>query len=106
MPFALAVFVVVFLASHVINILILKETSEFNFHEPSPTSMGWGPYMIYAFILTLMHHGYLVMLEWLQFGSFLTFLIKILATTAISMLLIVTVELLFPRSLKYRTNTA
>jgi hypothetical protein len=90
----------------VINILILKETSEFNFHEPSPTSMGWGPYMVYAFILTLMHHGYLVMLEWLQFGSFLTFLIKILATTAISMLLIVTVELLFPRSLKYRTNTA
>jgi hypothetical protein len=62
--------------------------------------------MVYAFILTLLHHTYLIMLEWLQFGSFLSFLIKIGATTAISMLLILTVELLFPRRLKYRTNTA
>jgi len=45
-------------------------------------------------------------LQWLQFGTFLNFLIKIGATTAISMLLIFTVELLFPRMLKYRTNTA
>lgn len=90
----------------IINILISKEITEFNYHEPSPRGMGWGPYMVYAFVLTLLHHGYLVMLEWLQFGSFLSFLMKIIATTAISMLLIFTVELLFPRSLKYRTNTA
>jgi hypothetical protein len=45
-----------------------------------------------------------VLLEWLQFGSFLSFVLKILATTAISMLLIITVEFLFPRKLRYRTN--
>jgi hypothetical protein len=90
----------------VINLLITKETTEITFHEPSPRGMGWGPYFVYAFILTLLHHIYLVMLEWLQFGSFLTFLIKVISTTAISMLLILTVELLFPRRLKYRTNTA
>lgn len=89
-----------------INLLIAKETTEITFHEPSPRGMGWGPYFIYAFILTLLHHSYLVMLEWLQFGSFLTFLIKTLSTVAISMLLILIVELLFPRRLKYRTNTA
>jgi hypothetical protein len=68
--------------------------------------MGWTQYMIYAFVLTLLHHTYLVFLEWLQFGSFLDFLIKVGSTTAVSMVLIIIVELLFPRSLKYRTNTA
>lgn len=90
----------------IINLMISKDTSELTHHEPSPRGMGWGPYFIYAFVLTLLHHTYLIMLEWLQFGSFLDFVIKIGTTTAISMLLIFTVELLFPRRLKYRTNTA
>jgi hypothetical protein len=68
--------------------------------------MGWGPYFVYAFVLTLLHHTYLVMLEWLQFGTFLDFIIKTLSTVGISMLLILIVELLFPRRMKYRTNTA
>jgi hypothetical protein len=90
----------------VINILTPKETSEFNYREPSPKSMGWTPYLVYVFVLTLLHHGYLTLLEWLSFGSFLDFLIKVAATTAISMLLIITTELLFPRRMKFRTNTA
>ncbi len=90
----------------VINILTPKETSEFNYREPSPKSLGWTPYFVYIFVLTLLHHGYLTLLEWLSFGTFLDFLIKIVATTAISMLLIFTIELLFPRRMKFRTNTA
>ena len=38
----------------------------------------------------------MIFLEWLDFGSFLDFIIKVIATTGISMLLIFTVELLFP----------
>ena len=90
----------------VISILIPKETTEFNYHEPSPRGMGWGPYMMYALILTVLHHTYLTVLEWLQFGTFLHLLVKIAATTGISMLLIFTTELLFPRRMKYRTNMA
>ncbi len=97
---------VAYLRPFVINLLIAKEINEFNYHEPSPRGMGWGPYMVYALILTVVHHTYLTVLEWLQFGSFLNLLIKIGGTTAISMLLIFTVELLFPRRMKYRTNTA
>lgn len=89
-----------------INLMIAKDASELTYHEPSPRGMGWGPYFIYVFILTLLHHIYLVFLQWLDFGSFFSFLIKVGATTGISMLLILTVELLFPRRLKYRTNTA
>ena len=90
----------------IINLLIPKDTTEFNYREPSPRGMGWAPYTLYVFVLTLLHHTYLTLLEWLDFGDFLDFLIKVAATTGISMLLILTVELLFPRRVKYRTNTA
>jgi hypothetical protein len=90
----------------IINVLIPKDTTEFNYREPSPSGMGWAPYSVYVLILTLLHHTYLTLLEWIQFGTFLNFLIKVAATTGISLLLIFTAELLFPRKLKFRTNTA
>lgn len=90
----------------IVNLLIPKDTSEFNYREPSARAMGWAPFSVYVFILTFLHHGYLIFLEWLQFGTFLDFLVKVVATTGISMLLILTAEVLFPRKLKYRTNKA
>ena len=103
---AAACVMVAFARPLIVNILIPKDTSEFNYSEPSPRAMGWAPYTIYAFFLTLVHHTYLTFLQWLQFGSFLDFIIKVLSTTAISMLLIFITELLFPRKLRFRTNTA
>lgn len=89
-----------------ISILTPKDTSEFNYKEPSPLAMQWTPYAVYVFVLTLLHHGYMLLLEWLSIGSFLDFIIRVVATTGISLLLIFTVEILFPRKLKFRTNTA
>ena len=88
----------------IINILTVKDTSEISYREPSPHSMRWMPYLIYVFILTLLHHTYMTFLQWLQFGNFIDFLIKVFTTTVISMILIITVELLFPRRMKFRTN--
>lgn len=90
----------------IINLLTPKDTAEFNYREPSPRAMGWAPYTVYAFVMTLLHHTYLYLLEWLDLGNPVAFAIKVGATTGISMLLIFTVELLFPRKLKFRTNTA
>ena len=103
---AAACVLIAYIRPFIINILTPKDTTEFNYREPSPQGMGWAPYSVYVLILTLLHHFYLTFLEWLQFGHFLDFLIKTVSTTAISLLLIFTVELLFPRRLKYRTNTA
>jgi len=103
---AAACTLVAYVRPFIINILTPRDSSEFNYKEPSPLAMQWTPYAVYVFILTLLHHGYLVLLEWLSFGSFLDFLIKVVATTGISLLLIFTVELLFPRKLRIRTNTA
>ncbi len=102
---AAACVLVAYARPFVISVLTPKDSSEFNYREPSPKAIQWTPYAIYVFVLTLLHHGYMVFLEWLDFGSFLDFIIKVIATTGISLLLIFTVELLFPRSLKFRTNT-
>ena len=88
----------------VINLLISQEGADKSYGSPSITSMGWAPYGTYVLVLTLFHHGYLVFLEWMSFGSFLFFLGKVLATTAISLMLILLTELLFYRKEKFRTN--
>lgn len=103
---AAACTLIAYIRPALISILTPKDASEFNYKEPSPKAMQWTPYAVYVFVLTLLHHGYMVFLEWLDIGGFLNFIIKVMVTTAISLLLIFTVELLFPRKLKFRTNTA
>ncbi len=90
----------------VVNLLIRQEGAEQNYASPSVVSMGWAPYATFVVILTLLHHGYLVFLEWMQFGSFLFFLGKVVSSAAVSLLLILITELLFFRKEKFRTNTA
>jgi rod shape-determining protein MreD len=97
---------IAYLRPFLVNILIRQEGAEQNYASPSVTSMGFVPYTIYVFILTLIHNGYLVFLEWIQFGSFIYFVGKVLASTGVSLLLIFVTEILFFRKEKFRTNTA
>lgn len=103
---AAACLLIAYVRPFLITILTPKDSTEFNYREPSPRAMQWTPYLVYVFVLTLLHHGFMIFLEWLSVGSFLDFLIKIVSTTGISLLMILAVELLFPRKLKFRTNTA
>ncbi len=81
----------------VLNLLLAQEATEEINKEPSIGNMGWGPYFIYVFILTFIHHFYLVLIEWLQFGSFGYFLGKVISTSLMSILLIFIVELIMNR---------
>lgn len=103
---AAACVLIAYLRPFLINILIPQEGAEQNYKSPSITSMGLAPYATYILILTLLHNTWLVFLEWIQFGSFWYFLGKVLATTGVSLLLILITELLFYRKEKFRTNTA
>ena len=103
---AAACTLIAYIRPFVIQVLAPKDSSEFNYREPSPRAMGWTPYLVYALILTIFHHFYMMLLQYLQFGDFMDFVIKVISTTGISMLLIITTELLFPRKMKFRTNTA
>jgi hypothetical protein len=103
---AAACVLVAYARPFLIMVLIPKDVAEINYREPSPKGMGWAPYSVYVFVLTFLHHAYLTFLEWLEFGTFVDFIVKVACTTGISILLILTTELLFPRKLRYRTNTA
>ncbi len=81
----------------ILNLLLAQETSEEVTKEPSVGTMGWGPFLIYVFLLTFIHHFYLVLLEWLQFGNFTYFIGKVIATSLMSVLLILLVELVMNR---------
>lgn len=103
---AAACVLIAYIRPFIINILISQEGADQNYASPSPISMGAAPYATYVTVLTLLHHGYLVFLEWMQFGNVLYFLGKVIGTTGISLLLILVTELLFIRKEKFRTNTA
>jgi hypothetical protein len=88
-----------------INILVPQQGAEMNYKEPSIKSLGLAPYLTYVLVLTLMHHFCLFLLEALQFGGIVYFIGKLLVSTAISMVLIIILELFFPRKQKFITNT-
>jgi len=103
---AAACVLIAFVRPFVVNMLIAQEGADQNYASPSIRSMGWAPYATLVFILTVLHHVYLVFLEYLQFPNFWYFVGKVFATTAVSLLLILITELLFFRKEKFRTNTA
>lgn len=81
----------------ILNLLLAQEASEEINKEPSIGTMGWGPYLFYVFTLTFIHHFYLVLIEWLQFGNFTYFIGKVFFTSLMSMLLIFLTELIMNR---------
>ncbi|MBA4195943.1 MAG: rod shape-determining protein MreD [Chitinophaga sp.] len=97
---------IAYIRPFLLNLLIPQETTEQSYIEPSIRSMGGAPYSLYVVLLTFIHHFYLVLIEWLQFGNFVFFLGKVAATTGISLLLIFATEMFFFRKAKYRTNAA
>ena len=101
---AAACVLIAYVKPFLLNLLIPQETTEQSYIEPSISSMGWAPYSLYVVLLTFIHHFYLVLLEWLQFGDLVYFLGKVTATTGISLLLIFVTEMLFSRNAKFRTN--
>ncbi len=101
---AAACVLIAYIKPFLLNLLIPQETTEQSYIEPSISSMGWAPYSLYLTLLTFIHHFYLVLLEWLQFGDFVYFLGKVTATSGISLLLIFVTEMLFSRNAKFKTN--
>jgi len=95
---------IAYIRPYLLSLLIPQETTEQSYAEPSIKSMGWAPYSLYVVLLTFIHHVYLVLIEWLQFGNFIYFIGKIAGTTAVSLLLVFATEILFFRKGRYRTN--
>lgn len=91
-----------YLRPFIINILLPKEQTEWGAEEPDRKTMGSFTYMIYLVLMTVVHHTYLILLEWLQFGDFGFFIGKLLATTVVSILLISLTDLFISRNTRSR----
>ena len=99
---AAASVLIAYLRPFVINLLFPKEATEWGNEEPNRLSMGALPFTTYVILLTIIHNLYLIFLEWMQFGSFFYFLGKLIATSLVSLLLILISELLVNRRKKVR----
>lgn len=102
---AAACVLVGYIRPFIINVIVPQQGVEFNYREPSATSLGNIQYMIYVVVLTLLHHGMLFSIQAFQFGNILYLLFKTLGTSIISFLLILVVEIIFARKQKFITNT-
>ena len=88
-----------------INLLMSQQGKEFNYREPSVTSLGFSQYVTYVAVLTLFHHTILFTVQVFQLDNILYLILKIVGSTIISLLLITVVEIIFIRKQKFLTNT-
>jgi hypothetical protein len=103
---AAACVLIAYIRPFLLNLLLPQDTTEKSYIDPSPGSLGWMPYFVYVLVLTLLHHIYITLIEWLSVGNFIFFIAKVGASTALSLILIFITELLFYRKAKYKTNAA
>lgn len=97
---------IAYLRPFLLKFLLPQEKNEMAYSDPSVRSIGIAPYSVYIITLTIVYHVYLTFIEWMQFGDFFFFIGKVLASTALSLVLIFVTELLFFRKVKYKTNAA
>jgi rod shape-determining protein MreD len=88
-----------------VNILMPQQGVEFNYKEPSATSLGVAQYATYVSALTFIHHLSLFTIQAFQFGNILYLILKTLGSLVISLLLILVIEVIFVRKQKFITNT-
>lgn len=103
---AAACVLVAYVRPFLINIMIPQEGADSNYEEPSIQSLGGLlPYMIYAGLLAFIHNAWLFLLEAWQFADLWYFVLKTLISTAVTLFVVLIVELIFSRKQRFRTNT-
>ena len=88
-----------------INLLLPQQGVDFNYREPSLSSLGFSQYATYVALLTLFHHTWLFLIQSFQFGNLLYIILKIIGSTLVTLLLITIIEIIFIRKQKFLTNT-
>ncbi len=93
---------VAFFRGPLISLLVPKDTRDLKTGTPGVGSMGFSAYFIMVVILTIIHHSWVVLIEWMYFGNFWYYLQKVFMSTLISLLLILVTEMLFRSTRKRR----
>lgn len=92
---ASASLLIAYLRPFLINIMVPKDTRELAVGAPSMQSMGNASYILFISLLTLVHHVWIVFIQWMDVGDVLFFIGKVFCSTLVSLLLIFITELIF-----------
>jgi hypothetical protein len=101
---AAACVLIAYIRPFMLSVLLPREVKELNYTEPSIKSMGFVPYGVYAVVLILLHHTYLIFLQWVSVGNFMHFFIKAVLTSLVSIVLVGIIEAIVARSEKTRAS--
>jgi rod shape-determining protein MreD len=99
---ACATVLLAYLRTNVLNALLPKNLSEYPNQSPSVKNMGWMPFIVYSGFLIVLHHAVFFSIELWNFSNIGYLLLKILASTATSLLFILAYLLLFTRQISTR----
>ena len=90
-----AMVLIAYFRINVLNALLPKNLSEYSGQTPSVKTMGWLPFIIYVSFLIVMHHAAFFIPELWSVSNIGYLLLKILASSLTSILLILVYVLLF-----------
>ncbi len=94
---AFAMVLIAYLRTNVLEALLPKNMREFYTLSPSVKTMGWAPFLVYSSFLILIHHTCFFILQLWSLQNIGYLLLKILASSITTMLLISVYLLLFSR---------
>lgn len=94
---AFAMVLIAYLRTNVLLALLPKNLKEYHQLSPSVKTMGWPPFLTYSAFLVLIHHACFFTIELWSLSNFGYLLLKIIASTLTTMLLIGVYLLLFSK---------
>lgn len=94
---AFALVLIAYLRTNVLLALLPKNLKEYHQLSPSVKTMGWPPFLTYSAFLVLIHHACFFTIELWSLSNFGYLLLKILASTLTTMMLIGVYLLLFSK---------
>ena len=99
-----AMVLIAYFRINVLNALLPKNLGEYSGQTPSVKTMGWLPFIIYVSFLVVMHHAAFFVLELWSVSNIGYLLLKILASSVTSILLILVYVLLFTNQQGFRSQ--
>lgn len=100
---ACATVLIAYLRTNVLNALLPRNLHEYASQTPSVKNMGWVPFLVYSGFLLLIHHAVFFTVELWNVSHIGYLILKILASTATSLLFVITYLLLFTKQIVARS---
>lgn len=95
---AFALVLLAYLRTNVLLALLPRNIKEYKQESPSIKSLGWSTFMVYASFLILIHHSVFYIIELWSLNNIGYLILKIVASTITTILLIAVYLLLFSKS--------